>query len=95
MPPIIPLRDDAIAAGFHAVLVVPLVDQQGFWDRWWCCAKPPGIFAKPESADADLRASGGAGDAQSRGCSTEVDQKRAANCSSAHSRGSSKAASFC
>lgn len=33
------------ATGFHSVLVVPLVDQQGRADRWWCC-KTAGEFSQ-------------------------------------------------
>jgi len=32
--------------GFHAVLVVRWSTSRAFWDRWWCCAKPPANFRK-------------------------------------------------
>ncbi|MBB4374249.1 class 3 adenylate cyclase/HAMP domain-containing protein [Bradyrhizobium sp. cir1] len=40
-----PLRDAAIAAGFHAVLVVPLVDQQGTLGALVVLRRPSGEFA--------------------------------------------------
>ena len=37
-----PLREVAMDAGFHSVLVVPLVDQTAACSaRWSCCARPP------------------------------------------------------
>jgi class 3 adenylate cyclase/HAMP domain-containing protein len=41
-----PLRDVAIAAGFHAVLVVPLVDQQGILGSLVVLRKSTGEFSK-------------------------------------------------
>jgi class 3 adenylate cyclase/HAMP domain-containing protein len=41
-----PLRDAAIAAGFHAVLVVPLVDQQGILGSLVVLRKTTGEFSK-------------------------------------------------
>jgi len=41
----VPLRDVAIAAGFHAVLVVPLVDQQGVLGALVVLRKAAGEFA--------------------------------------------------
>jgi class 3 adenylate cyclase/HAMP domain-containing protein len=41
----VPLRDAAIAAGFHAVLVVPLVDQQGVLGALVVLRKATGDFA--------------------------------------------------
>ncbi|WP_439395842.1 adenylate/guanylate cyclase domain-containing protein [Bradyrhizobium sp. PMVTL-01] len=40
-----PLRDAAIAAGFHSVLVVPLVDQQGTLGSLVVLRRPSGEFA--------------------------------------------------
>ncbi|WFU25222.1 adenylate/guanylate cyclase domain-containing protein [Bradyrhizobium sp. CB1717] len=40
-----PLRDAAIAAGFHSVLVVPLVDQQGTLGALVVLRRPSGEFA--------------------------------------------------
>ena len=62
------LRDVAIAAGFHSVLVVPLVDQGHSGIAGGAAAQRRRILAEPDRADAHLRASIGTGDAQP-GCS--------------------------
>ena len=60
-----PLRDVAIEAGFHSVLVVPLVDQTGILGSLVVLRQNAGEFsAEPDRADEDLCAPGGAGDAQ-------------------------------
>ena len=60
-----PLRDVALAAGFHSVLVVPLVDQQGVLGSLVVLRRTAGEFSpEPDRADEDLCPPIGAGDAQ-------------------------------
>ncbi len=59
------LRDVAVTAGFHSVLVVPLVDQTGVLGSLVVLRRAAGEFSPNlDRPDADLRAPGGAGDAQ-------------------------------
>ena len=60
-----PLRDVAIEAGFHSVLVVPLVDQKGVLGSLVVLRRNAGEFsAESDRPDEDLCAPIGAGDAQ-------------------------------
>ena len=60
-----PLRDVAVEAGFHSVLVVPLVDQQGVLGSLVVLRRAGRrVPRKPDRPDAHLCAPGGAGDAQ-------------------------------
>ena len=59
------LRDVAVTAGFHSVLVVPLVDQTGVLGSPVCAAaRRWRLLAESDRPDANLRAPIGAGDAQ-------------------------------